>query len=417
MRNKAALLLVLAIACGERRFLGEPVGNHCADYLTCVAWARDRAMRTAGRLSYDDPALLAYVQGVMDRLVRASGTAIRPEVVITEVGSTATAVIGDRVYMDRTALAALDSEDELAAILAHELAHLDADHPGQLDVDDDVTWRLDMESAADERAIGILRAADYAPTAMLSMLDAIGRGATRDDDEHPTALQRRARTALLIGDAPPRALRREPYRRRLDGLVLGEDPRFVMHQDGTLFSLAVDVALELPQHKQEEGTLNATLVERGRGDDLERGLERRRVHQLAGKRVITGLMPEASTVSSRELSQLDRVFAEEIAHATQTPVAGAHVILIRGRRDLVIQLTGNDLDGWTTRLLREIRTPTAAERATIEPYRLRYVPARIGGTYAEVAKRTCASYDQFSLLDAPARQIARGERIKCAIKR
>ena len=408
-------MLLALLACGERRFLGEPVGDHCAEYLPCVAWARDRALRMTARLPYHDPALTAYVQGVADRLAKTNHLAVRPRIVIAEVGSTATAAIGDFIYINRTALAAFDAEDELAAMLAHELVHLDAEHSSQLDVDDDTVWRLDMESTADERAIMLLRSTGYAPEGMLGLLRALARDDGHVDPDHPTSLQRLARTATLLGDGPPVALMRESYRRHVDGLVLGEDPRLVTLADKTLISLAVDVALDEPAGADGSLTLNGSLVERVRGDDITAVLEHRREHQLGGKRVITGVMPD-TTQSLHEPSPIDRVLAEELARYATIPAAGKHVILVRGERDLVLQMTGSDLDRWTDLLLRRIRKPTPTERARIKPYRLRYLPARIDGTYAEVAKQTCLGYADFSLLDEPARRIKRGERIKCAVK-
>ncbi|HEY5934810.1 MAG TPA: M48 family metalloprotease, partial [Kofleriaceae bacterium] len=366
----------------------------------------------AARLEYRDAKLTAYVQGVTDRLVRASKLKTRARVLITEVGPTASAVVGDLLIMNRNALSVLDSEDELAAVLAHELVHLESDHATQLDVEDDPVWRLDLESAADERAIDLLREAGYSPHAMLAMLRAISRDDTVADPTHPTSLQRLARAAVLIGDAPPRSLTREPYRQQIEGLVLGSDPRLIQFADAAITSLAADVAVDEPGEESESITVNATLVERPRGDDVASMLERRREHHIGGKHVITGMMPAVP----RTLAPVDALLRDQLLAVASIPGDGTHVIVIRGDRDLVLELTGDDLDHWTDLLVREVRRPTAAERAAIKPHRLRYVPAPSDGTYSEIAKRACAGYAEFPLLDDPARTVTRGERIKCAVK-
>jgi predicted Zn-dependent protease len=93
------------------------------------------------------------------------------------------ALLGGYVYVTTGAIARLGSEAELAALLAHEVAHVALDHgDGLLEIDDDlvlsdpgaVRRRLaharDDESEADERAVALLVAAGYDPTAMLAML-------------------------------------------------------------------------------------------------------------------------------------------------------------------------------------------------------------------------------------------------------
>jgi len=321
-------------------------------------------------------------------------------------------VVGDLIIMNRNALAAFDSEDELAALLAHELVHLESDHATQLDVEDDPIWRLDLESAADERAVDILRAAGYPGQAMPAMLRAIARDDTVEDPHHPTPLQRLARTTVLVGDEAPRPFARDTYRSHIDGLVLGNDPRLVHVENNAITSIAADVTVDEPPEESESITVNGTLVERPRGDDIASLLENRREKQVAGKRVITGVMPAAQPL----LPPVTAVLRNQLLAVATIPNDGTHVIVIRGERDLVLELTGDDLDRWTDLLVHEIRRPTAAERARITPHRLRYLPALGDGSYAEIAKRTCPGYNDFPTLDDPARRVTRGERIKCAVK-
>ena len=80
--------------------------------------------------SYDDPELLAYVNEIGQRLVKASDT---PDdtftfTVIDSPDINAFATPGGFIYINRGLLAYLDNEAELAGVLAHEIGHVTARH-------------------------------------------------------------------------------------------------------------------------------------------------------------------------------------------------------------------------------------------------------------------------------------------------
>jgi predicted Zn-dependent protease len=80
--------------------------------------------------SYDDPQLLAYIDSVGQRLVRASD-APNDKFTFTVIDSpdlNAFATPGGFIYINRGLLAYLDSEAELAGVLAHEIGHVTANH-------------------------------------------------------------------------------------------------------------------------------------------------------------------------------------------------------------------------------------------------------------------------------------------------
>lgn len=79
---------------------------------------------------YDNPALQAYVNRVGQRLVAASG-ATGTAFTFTVVDSpdiNAYALPGGYIYINRGLLAYLESEAELAGVLAHEIGHITAGH-------------------------------------------------------------------------------------------------------------------------------------------------------------------------------------------------------------------------------------------------------------------------------------------------
>jgi predicted Zn-dependent protease len=79
---------------------------------------------------YDDPELDAYVRQVGERLLRDSGIT-KPEFSFTLLDSpdiNAFALPGGLIYVNRGLLAYLDTEAELAGVLAHEIGHITERH-------------------------------------------------------------------------------------------------------------------------------------------------------------------------------------------------------------------------------------------------------------------------------------------------
>lgn len=213
----------------------------------CVGWLYDAlVVERLGR--YDDLALERYVARVGARVARQSG---RRDVrwtfrVLDEPGIQAWAAPGGYVYVTRGLLPYLGSEAELAAVLAHEVAHVAAGHTdrlarhlpattaGRLD-DLALTFELgrDEERQADQLAVGYLRRSGYDAGAMITMLEGVHRAANAPDrgsdeswaDRHPP-LPVRLALASRTADGWTRGRHgRDRYLGRLRGLVLGEDPR------------------------------------------------------------------------------------------------------------------------------------------------------------------------------------------------
>src|SRR3954451_9181273 len=119
-------MLCVVAGCGAtQHFLGAPLPDACdkGDVEGCAGWMAERDL-VAGQLDvYDDPELLAYVQQITDRLARGAGLPHAPHVVIADHDGTY-AAFGARIVVGRMAIERLSSEAELAAIIAHELAHV-----------------------------------------------------------------------------------------------------------------------------------------------------------------------------------------------------------------------------------------------------------------------------------------------------
>ena len=264
---------LLAAGCAHRGAVaGMPAACRHAgdDSVLCVGWAVDLVYVGASDLAYDDPKLEAYVDGVARRVAAAAELGRDVHVRLVDGQSDGAAAMGgDIVYVDRRLLARLDSEAELAGLLAHEITHLVAGHTedalrpdveGGVPEAERLRRRQDDEALADERAVEIAARAGYAPEGVLAMMRAV----ERDDDgappapgdgldrtipihDHPPPTVRFARIARVVAGRAGGAVRRRAYLDHLDGLVVGDDPRRGVLRGRTWVRAASGLALEVPR--------------------------------------------------------------------------------------------------------------------------------------------------------------------------
>jgi predicted Zn-dependent protease len=227
------------------------------------------------------------------------------------------AVPGCYIYVTRGLMGIVNSEAELASVLAHEVGHIVAAHNrrqqrrslwrslgvwavGAITRSEDLTriagraaeyftlrYSRNQEYEADDLGVRYLAAAGYDPWAASDMLAALGRheqymGLTRGRDEaraipewaltHPLAghrVERAAATARATGIADGALPELEiPYLREVDGLLYGDDPAqgFV---DGRRFAHPVmRIGFEAPEGFTLTNSPQAILIE---GPDGLRG--------------------------------------------------------------------------------------------------------------------------------------------------
>ena len=166
---------------------------------------------------YRDPELTAYVERVGQALVRVHGDGgYRFNFTVIDAADVfAFTQAGGYVYVSRGMIALANSEDELAAVLAHELVHVFSRHGaqreamrrelGNLDLADaDILYAFtrDQELEADALSIPILIAAGYDPFAQGRFLNLVrwhdevsitnGTRRVRDESDitHPALIER-----------------------------------------------------------------------------------------------------------------------------------------------------------------------------------------------------------------------------------
>jgi len=327
---------------------------------------------------YTDPELARYVGRVAARIARAAGS--RKDTFELRVSDdfepSADALPGGVLVISRGALAALESEAELAAVIAHEMAHSLAGHPeperhgvpARVDSRDVGAFALDAdeERQADALAVRYLGAAGYDPKALASALDALGRGAQHlcrrrhsaaecsqgdgEPDPHPEPAARRARILLLAGTTSGE-LGRARYLASIDGLPLGERSAKL---SGRRFESADGLVIELPP--EWTPTLSGHVLS-AKGPDGELVILR-----LHGRALRAALLRE---VTLRPFDR--RVIAGRkavVGSLTREP-GNAAAVLDSGAFVHVLWTSGHDARALLLALLRRVRA-VAPARTPIE---------------------------------------------------
>lgn len=190
-----------------------------------------------------DRAIADYIAEVGARVVRATGDRGRWRfVVLDEAKLEAHAAIG-HIYVTRGLVASLRDEAELAAVLAHQLAHALAGHADAIRPES-ASSSLDEEAQADALAVSFVARAGYDPRAAITATRAIA--AAGADVSDPSWDARVERIAMLAEARPAGERAPERYRARLVGLAAGADPRFAsIIGDAVVFG-RVRVAIDTP---------------------------------------------------------------------------------------------------------------------------------------------------------------------------
>jgi len=268
------------------------------------AIARDRA-----RAAQQHPQIVAqfggevtgptstYVKGVGEKIATAAG--LPGQCTFTLIASevpNAFAVPGCYIYTTRGLLAVMNSEDELASVLGHEVGHITGNHSGQRQTRSvlsglgavavgvltgnsqlaqlagqvgqlyTLSYSRDQEFDADDRGVSYLQRAGYnlygSPDMLraLSVNDALtARIGNRDAKSevpvwartHPLTADRvtraagRARAAGGTREAPAERIR--PYLQNINGLVYGDDPEQGFVNGTTFAHPRLKIAFEAPQ--------------------------------------------------------------------------------------------------------------------------------------------------------------------------
>ncbi|HEU4729994.1 MAG TPA: M48 family metalloprotease [Kofleriaceae bacterium] len=416
-RSPARFLAMAALAaCGGPSYLGATLPHPCAagDVEGCVGWMIERDLAEAELDLYADPALRHYVQDVADRLARGAHLARAPRIVIADRGGTY-ATSGSRIVVARPTIERLDSEAELAGVVAHELAHIEGHHAvvsrfGPPPGEEGPIARRDAEAIADERAVALLERAGYTPSAMARALRAV---LDTDDDDHPLRADRIARVAVMAGDRRGFEGRAELLA-HLDHAVVGRDARRGRRVGEAWVVAALGLAIDLAPGDLVREADDVLVIRRGSAALAVYAIGAAWARELAGSladgasegralgRVTIGTVrgPDGPG-GERDDSPLGKL-ARAVRSTLPQPAPGARVAIVESARGaLVIELGGHALPELG------LRDAGSGELAAAEPARIAIEHAPRAGTIADM--HVCEG----RLLDDPRRRVAAGDPIKC----
>ena len=370
MRFAAAALLLALGGCavnpatGERQlsFVGE--GQE-------IAMGRDADPGIVAQMGlYPDSAVQRYVR---DLGLRMAAVSERPELpwtfrVLDDPTVNAFALPGGYIYITRGILTHLTSEAQLAGILGHEIGHVTARHSvnqmsrsqlaqvglivgmvvsetvreyGGLAVQGlgllTLSYGRGDELQADELGLRYMTRLGYDPSELAGVMEMLARNSELSAGEggrvpewlstHPNPENRVERIQAGIDAAPDYAsastVAAEPFMRRIDGMVFGEDPRQGYVADGIFHHPDLAFRFDVPsgwglfngrqavQLGPEDGTGAVQLsVVQGSPEEAARALGARDNVQVGSSRsgTVNGL--EALTTPFRATSQDGEVAGE-----------------------------------------------------------------------------------------------------------
>ncbi len=393
---------------------------------------------------------VGYVRAVGEKL---AGVSERPEGpwtfdVVDQREPNAFALPGGHVYITRGLLALLNSEDELAGVLGHEIGHVTARHStkriGAAVLTAPVTiatgiagsalgivspllgnivsgtgevvtgalvlapFSREQEHEADELGQSLAAKAGYDPGALARALQTLERdvallGGKKSSfhflDDHPLTPDRVTRIAERAGEltrakASPIAGARGPFLAKLEGLVVGEDPANGVFQKRRFLHPELDFALDFPKGWKTKNTNEAA----GAVSPAEDGVVAVRV--AATDSSLDKVLAEAA----KEQSDLKfERFAVNGLPAARTSVSGrgqsGEITLIEHEKTVfgVVARSADSVAKKYAPLLRataqSFRPLGAKERASIRESRLRVRAAQAGETSAAIAKRTSSTWN------------------------
>jgi predicted Zn-dependent protease len=450
--------LALALGCSTNPVTGRP-----EMVLMSSAQEAERGREVAGEVAsqvglVEDEALVGYVSEVGQRVAARSP---RQDVtysfyVLDMEEPNAFALPGGYVYVSRGLLALANEESELAGVLGHEIGHVAARHAAQrqtraagvglvllpaavggallssvlgmpgdlvnatvntplqmLGVGFIAAYSRDQEREADEVGQTLAAGAGFDPhglsrfLASLEAYEKLQSGTERGPsffDAHPTTPERVASTerraaSLAWTRAPGVAADRRAFLERIEGLRIGANPAEGEFREQLFLHPDLDFVVAFPEGWRTQNT-------RSRVGAVAPEEDAQILLELQGPGDDPGAAAEAAL---EELGRQATVRVEDSAplRAGGLPGHRAHVVAVRGRESVALELTWLAKDGLVYRFTgltrggdfarhaavlaavpQSFRALRREERASIHELRLRLVPAQGGESLARLSDRT-----------------------------
>jgi predicted Zn-dependent protease len=391
---------------------------------------------------YDAPQLQQYVDRVGQRLARASK---RPGLawsfaIVDESAVNAFALPGGYVYLARGILPFLRDEAEMAAVLGHEIGHVDARHSaeayskaqlagGSLALGG-VLWPRgqavvnaasvglglaflkfgrDAELESDRLGVGYTAAAGWQPAAMQGLLNTLARldeaqGSRRGVPNwaltHPPAADRvtKVQEAVAAAGKASTTTNREEFERAIDGVVFGDSREKGIVRGSDFLHPILRFALRLPdgweitnsdeqltaQPKDGAGVAFVLQLVQSASENLARAADASMTEsgfrQTNGSATtINGLQAYAGTFEGTASGQRVIARAAFIRHGERQ----AQLYRLVG---LAVANQFDSVESVFSRVIGSFRPLSQQEADRIQPSRMRFHVVRAGETWESIAK-------------------------------
>lgn len=392
----------------------------------------------------------AYVSQIGERVATAAG--VPNQCTFTLVNSdvpNAFAIPGCYIYVTRGLMALMNSEDELASVLGHEVGHVVADHSarrqntatlstlgavlaGILSGSGEIAqaasqaaqlltlgYSRDQEFEADDLGVRYLHRAGYNPNAAADLLRSLGAYETltaqtsnRTESAtpawartHPLSADRVARsTSQAAATGVPRENPPErvaPYFAAIDGMIYGDDPAQGFVNGRTFSHPTLRIAFDAPQGFSLTNTPSAVLVSGPNNLRAQFGAAALQgdlgTHASNGLRQVIGNTPA-------QFGQVQRSTTNGLETATATARAQTQSGMVdvavtayrvgdRAYHFITLAPAGN-LGGFTP-MLRSMRTLSAQDVAALRTRVIDILQVRSGDTVQSLANRM--AFDDYRL--------------------
>lgn len=468
MRRLTALTLAAAMLAGA-----PALAQSRAD--TRAAQQRAEFLESYGG-PFEGP-VAGYVRQVGERVAAAAGkpgqcvfTVVNTDV----VNAFATPPPGCHVYVTRGLLAILNSEDELAAVLGHEVGHVAANHAGRRQTSavlgglgaaivgavsgsselaslagraaqfGVLSYSRNQEYEADSLALRYARTTGLSPYGLADMLNSLqlqDQLENRLRNREPAKAQPKwASTHPLTGDrikragdqarqiAPPGPERESAYFAAIDGLLIGDDPAQGFVDGNAFYHPGLAIAFDAPAGFSLTNSPRAVKIEgpSGLGGEFAAGRLDGDLERYAND-VLRGLIGQAPArvfqPERTRINGLEALILPAHAQSSSGPVE-VTVAAYATRRDEAyhfVMLSPPGRGAPFTPLFDSFRRLTDREAADLKPRRLEVVTVRAGDTPASLADRMAyreLKLERFRMLNnlAPDQPLKPGARVKLVIQ-
>ena len=421
--------------------------------------------------------LNAYISRIGQRLVKhSSRNHIRHEFHVVDMKEpNAFALPGGYIYVSRGLLTIMNSEDELAAVLGHEIGHVAARHSaqrqaksrgwiplqilagiggaaasvvspglggavasaGQLPASLAIaSYSRKQEEEADRLGQRYAAAEGWDPAAIADTMDALTReqelaGAGNPSrmsffDTHPTTPDRASKgreyaRTLTVAPADRIAVGRNAFLGWLDGLVLGESARGGVFIDRRFVHPGLEFAMTFPKGWTHENSPSAVLAQ---PQDQSALLALQVAAEGDDPSVVANQLAAKVQLSGTKSTTINGYPAvTSFARATEQRQEIDVALVWIAKDGLVYQILGaTTAERWDSHrpefeaAAKSFRQPTTEELSEVHENRLRLVRAEPGQTLAEIAKEpanrwSIAETAAANAMEAPTK-LSGGEAIK-----